>query len=105
MAQIELLRKIKKRLKALYGNRFKGLVLYGSDARGDATDESDIDLLCLLDGKVDPVKEIAPIINAISSLQNAYPDRAISIKAISIIDFEKGSFPLCIEAKKEGVFV
>ena len=41
---------LKERLKALYGSRFNQALLYGSKARGDATQESDIDVLVVLNG-------------------------------------------------------
>src|SRR3954453_11567956 len=49
---------LEKGLKELYGDRFRGLVLYGSYARGTAWEGSDVDLLLLLDGPVDPAREI-----------------------------------------------
>jgi len=45
-------------LKQLYGQRFRGLLLYGSYARGTAWEGSYVDLLLLLEGPVDPVREI-----------------------------------------------
>lgn len=44
-------------LAACYGERLKQLVLFGSQARGDADPESDIDLLVVLAGPVDDAKE------------------------------------------------
>ena len=43
MTQSELLQGIKERLQGLYGARFRGLVLYGGAARGDAGEDSDIE--------------------------------------------------------------
>ncbi len=45
-------------LQDLYGDRFRGLLLYGSYARGEADEGSDVDLLLLLDGPVDLSREI-----------------------------------------------
>jgi predicted nucleotidyltransferase len=101
----ELFRRIKDHLITLYGARFRGLVLYGSMARGDAGEDSDIDLLCLLEGPVNPIKEISPIVDAVSDLQQEYFDRVISIKAVDVAQYERGAFPLVIEAQKEGVLV
>lgn len=53
-----LLRDVRTALQALYGDRLVQLVLYGSQARGDTHDESDVDLLVVLDGPVDPGREI-----------------------------------------------
>ena len=45
MTTDELLKEIKVRLSAAYGERLRGVVLYGSQARGDARPDSDVDIL------------------------------------------------------------
>jgi len=55
------LAQLEQGLKELYGVRFRGLLLYGSYARGEATEGSDVDLLLLLDGPVDLSREILRI--------------------------------------------
>jgi len=42
------LKEIKKGLSQLYGKRLRGLVLYGSYARGDNREGSDLDILVIL---------------------------------------------------------
>ena len=37
-----------KKTKSIYGDRLKEVILFGSCARGDYTDESDIDVMILL---------------------------------------------------------
>lgn len=54
----EVILKLESGLKEFYGARFRGLLLYGSYARGTAWEGSDVDLLLLLDGPVDPAREI-----------------------------------------------
>ena len=44
-----LLQKYVKDLQQMYGNRLKAVILYGSYARGDYRDDSDIDIMILLD--------------------------------------------------------
>lgn len=49
---------LEKGLRELYGDRYRGLLLYGSYARGNAWEGSDVDLLLLLEGPVNVCKEI-----------------------------------------------
>lgn len=45
----QLLQELKTGIQGLYGNRLKGLYLYGSYARGEQDPGSDLDLLIVLD--------------------------------------------------------
>ena len=54
-----VLQQLRAGLEALYGDRLDRVLLYGSRARGDAGPESDVDVLVVLRGEVDPVAEIA----------------------------------------------
>lgn len=44
-----LMSELKERLRMLYGERLKGLYLFGSYARHEADEESDVDVLVVLD--------------------------------------------------------
>ncbi|MDR3528417.1 MAG: nucleotidyltransferase domain-containing protein [Rhizomicrobium sp.] len=48
-----ILARLKRELAALYGTRLKQVLLYGSRARGDHRDDSDYDVLVVLEGPVD----------------------------------------------------
>ena len=50
----EILREFRKAVAKLYGRRLKNVILYGSWARGEATEDSGIDLLVVLRGRVAP---------------------------------------------------
>ena len=45
----KLLAEFKRELKRIYGDRLKGVFLYGSQARGEATSQSDVDIIVVLD--------------------------------------------------------
>jgi uncharacterized protein len=48
-------------LAKLYGERLSKIALYGSYARGEASEESDVDLIILIRGPVDTLKELRSI--------------------------------------------
>jgi len=52
-----ILAELRELLEACYGERLKRLVLSGSQARGNADPESDIDVLVVLAGPVDNAAE------------------------------------------------
>ena len=53
-----LLSELKSRLLALYGDRLKGVYLFGSYAREEADEESDVDVFIVLDQVEDYSGEI-----------------------------------------------
>lgn len=48
----EVLAAYRARLEAIYGERLKSLILFGSRARGDARADSDIDVMIVLEGPI-----------------------------------------------------
>ena len=53
----QLLREFRQGLERIYGPRLARLVLFGSQARGDALPDSDIDVMVVLYGRVNPLEE------------------------------------------------
>ncbi len=53
----QALSELRRRFEALYGDRLVKLILYGSQARGDARPWSDIDLVVVLEGEVSDWEE------------------------------------------------
>jgi predicted nucleotidyltransferase len=49
---------LKKEIKKINGNQLDQIILYGSWANGTATNDSDIDLMVVLKGKISPGREI-----------------------------------------------
>jgi predicted nucleotidyltransferase len=102
MGRNELLSRTKQALEDLYGNRLKGLVLFGSAARGEAGSESDIDILVLLEGPVEYGLELRAIIDALYDLQL---ESGIPIEAFPVDtqDYGAQKWPLYRQAQAEGV--
>ena len=98
----DILKRCKEALQNLYGDRFAGLVLYGSIARGDYNPESDIDLIVLLRGRVDPYAEIRPIVHALYRIQ-LESGRLISARAISARDYRSGDRVFLHNVRRDAV--
>lgn len=91
-------------LADLYGERYRGLVLYGSYARGDAHEGSDVDLLLLLEGPVDSSREL------IRTGDVAWPigletDLLLAVMPVGIDRFRSSREPVIWNAREEGVTV
>jgi predicted nucleotidyltransferase len=98
----KLLKQVKARLQAVYGDRLRGVVLYGSEARGDAESDSDIDLLVLLEGEVQLGRDARTIIDAVYPLMIKM-GRPIHAQPVEVADFEAGQYALYRNARREGV--
>ena len=89
-------------LASLYGDRLKDVILYGSLARGTERDDSDIDLLVLLDGPVDAAREIHRIWDALYPLQ-LDSDRIISVMPADAESYRRGDCMLYRNVQEHGV--
>ncbi len=98
----EILQKCKSILESHYRSRFRGLVLFGSAARGEAGPDSDIDLLVLLERPDDYFRELRTIVDLLYPVQ-LESDRLISAKPAFVDEFDRGSIPLYRVAQREGV--
>ncbi len=97
-----LLDEAKTLLERVYGARLKDIILYGSHARGDAAEGSDIDLIVLLDDMDNPVSELQRCSKEIHQLDLLY-DTLISIIPIDARQYETRRLPIILNAKREGI--
>lgn len=96
--------KVKRELKALYGDRLKEVYLYGSYARGTATRDSDIDLLVVLEGPVRPGREIHRM-NPVVSKACLEHDVLISVLPVSKEHYARRDSPFLLNVRREAVAV
>jgi predicted nucleotidyltransferase len=73
----ETLHRATEAVQDIYGSRLRHLFLFGSHARGEATPESDVDLLVVLEGPVQFYDE-AKRISRIATRAAAYRGTALS---------------------------
>ena len=86
------------------GKNLKDIILYGSYSRGEATEESDIDLLVMLKGEISPGKEIDRMIDIITEINLKY-DTLLSVYPVSEEKFRSINSPIFLNIRREGVSV
>lgn len=91
-------------MRELYGERHRGLVLYGSHARGEADEGSDVDLLLLLEGQVQVGREIRRSSDLVASL-SLESSRVLSLIPVSVEDYRASSDPYLVNARREGALL
>ena len=99
-----IIRETEQELQKLYSTRLKELIMFGSFARGDFTEDSDIDLLLLLENMEDIASERSRYFPIISQLSLKY-DTVISVIPYSVNEFHSKSTPFTLNVAKEGVKV
>lgn len=104
MERAELLKQVKSRLQEAFGNRLRGVILYGSEARGTAEPDSDIDFLVLLEGPMEYWEEVHRIIRILYPLVLEY-GRPIHAKPADIQEYQAQEWPLYQSVQEEGISV
>lgn len=100
----EILNKVKQSFVNLYKDKLEAIILYGSQAREDAKEFSDIDILVILKSNINPYLEINNTSKIISKISLDY-DVFISRHFISLDKFKNSSTPFLHNVKKEGIIV
>ncbi|MCU0547093.1 MAG: nucleotidyltransferase domain-containing protein [Oscillatoriaceae cyanobacterium Prado104] len=98
----EILAELRQYFNELYGDRLVQLILYGSQARGDAKPDSDIDILVVLQEPVCAGKEIDRTSKFIATL---CLDRTVVISRAfaSAARFQQEKSPFFLNVRREGV--
>ena len=102
MDRTALLRQVKSRLQEAFGDRLRGVIVYGSEARGTAEPDSDIDVLVLLEGPVNGLSDSYTSINALYPLVLEL-ERPIHTVEVDMQEYESEQWPLYVEVRREGI--
>ena len=63
----KMLLELEEKLQRVYGNKLKAVILYGSVARGTATEESNIDIMVLVDGTAQELRTFEDQLSDVST--------------------------------------
>ena len=96
------LRWVTERLREIYGPRLRRLILFGSHARGEATSDSDVDVLVVLDGPIRSYEE-ARRTSRVALRAAADRDTAVSFVHMSEDEFAMDRSPLVWSVREDGI--
>jgi predicted nucleotidyltransferase len=97
-----LMAKMKKGLTELYGQRLKAVVLFGSYARGDYNENSDLDVMVVLDAYQSYWDELVRSAELASELSLEY-DVTVSRTIMTEEQWKQGDLPVLRNVRAEGV--
>ena len=99
-----VLAELRAALQRLYGERLKRVILYGSWARGEADAGSDVDVMVVLQGPLQPGREIDRTLDLLVDIGLKHRT-LISVYPVTEEDYEATQSPVLINARREGVVV
>ena len=104
MLNEKIRREIRPRLERAFRTRFRGVLLFGSEARNQAGEDSDLDLMVVLSGPVKLGRDLETIVRALYPLQLEM-DRPIHALPVSSDTFDAGQYGLYRTARREGLYL
>jgi len=100
----QLVNQVKNHLIERYGDKIREIILYGSHARGEATKDSDIDLLVLIDDSINP-SDVRRSLSDILFDILLEKGELISVVVLPKTFFKNYNYPFVINVMKEGIKV
>ena len=98
----KLLAELKKGLTEIYGPRLKAVYLFGSYARGDYHEGSDLDVMIVLDTYKSYWDELVRSAELASDLSLEY-DVTVSRMIMTEERWKKGDLPVLMNIRTEGI--
>ncbi|MGA7605593.1 MAG: nucleotidyltransferase domain-containing protein [Anaerolineales bacterium] len=96
------MKELKEGLAKIYGDRFKAVYLYGSYARGDYRDGSDVDVMILLKGFRNYWKEYLRASDYVGDISLKY-DVTVSYILLKDVQWQRADIPVVRNIHKDGV--
>lgn len=98
------LKELKRELIELYGERLRGVYLFGSYARGDFDSDSDVDILIVLSDFQKYAAELRRTSELIGNLSLRH-DTTVSVVFTREAEWQTDKLPLLLNIRAEGIAV
>ncbi len=98
----DLANQVKQCLIETYGEKIKQVILYGSHVRGEATRDSDVDILVVVDGSLNPLdvrKGLSDLLFDILLEEG----ELVSVIALPERFFDNYNSPFMLNVRREGL--
>jgi uncharacterized protein len=99
-----ILKRLRTEIALILGDRLAAIYLYGSQARGEARPDSDIDVLVVLRGDFSYFDMVMRTSICTAQISLDY-DTVISSAFVTQEDFTQRRTPLLLNVRREGVLV
>ncbi|HEY5560736.1 MAG TPA: nucleotidyltransferase domain-containing protein [Clostridiaceae bacterium] len=101
----EIMTKTKDEMNEIYGDKLKKVILYGSYARQEQTEESDIDVMVLVDEEPFALKKYEDSLIDFEVDMNLDYDIVLSIYTKSLMEYQKyiDVLPYLKNISREGI--
>ncbi len=99
-----VIEEFRRALRDAFASDFKGLVLFGSNARGEADADSDIDIIVLFKDR-ETAEQARKKVSAISHEMLLKHDELIGALPLGEMQYMKGRSPFYRNVKREGIFI
>ena len=97
-----LTNQVKECLIKTYGEKIKQVILYGSHVRGEATRDSDVDILVVVDGSLNPLEVRKGLSDFLFDIL-LEEGELVSVIAVPHHFFKNYNSPFMLNVRKEGV--
>lgn len=101
----QLLQQYVNEIHTIYGRTLKAVILYGSYARGDFNESSDIDIMILVDAEEEAIKKNGEKVSDVTFDFNMDHDMMIMpiVKNVQHFQYWLSVYPFYENVKREGV--
>ena len=98
----QLVNQVKNHLIKRYGEKIREVILYGSHVRGEATKDSDMDILVLIDNSLEPFEVRRSLSDLLFDIL-LEEGELISVMVLPEDFFKNYNYPFMLNVKKEGI--